>query len=116
MTGQTIVNLGVFAKGEVPEPIQITIQDADGVVIDLTGMTAEFEIVSVREDVSGLGTGTSTIEDDTGGITQYVWVTADMNTVGTFRGQMWVGDGVGFKIASFIYQYEVELITSAPSV
>ena len=116
MTGQTIVNLGVFAKGEVPEPIQITIQDADGVVIDLTGMTAEFDIVSVREDVSGLGTGASSITNFTGGVTKYIWVTADMNTVGTFRGQMWVGDGATFKIASFIYQYEVEEITTAPSV
>ena len=116
MTGQTIINLGVFAKGEVPEPIEITIQDADGVAVDLTGMTAEFEIVSVRATVSGLGTGTSSITNFTGGITKYVWVTADMNTVGTFRGQMWVGDSATFKIASFIYQYEVELITTAPSV
>jgi len=116
MTGQTIVNLGVFAKGEVPEPIQITIQDADGVVIDLTAMTAEFEIVAVRQTVPGLGTGTTTITDAVNGVTKYVWVTADFATVGTFRGQMWVGDAATLKLASFIYQYEVEEITTAPSV
>jgi len=116
MTGQNIVNLGTFAKGEIPEALQITIQDVDGTAIDLTGMTADFVIESVREDVSGLGAGTTTIEDATNGITQYVWVTADMNTVGTFRGQMWAGDGVAIKLASTIYQYEVEEITTAPSV
>lgn len=116
MTGQTIVNLGVFAKGEVPEPIQITIQDADGVVIDLTGMTADFVISAVRATVSGLGVGATTIPTPSSGITQYVWVTADMNTVGTFRGQMWVGDASVLKLASFIYQYEVEEITTSPAV
>ncbi len=116
MTGQTIVNLGVFAKGEIPEVLQITIQDADGTVIDLTGMTADFVIESVRETVAGLGTGAATIPAPTSGLTQYVWVTADMNTVGTFRGQMWVGDAVSIKLASVIYQYEVEEITTAAGV
>lgn len=117
MTGQTIVNLGVFGKGEVPEPIQITIQDADGVVINLTGMTAEFEIAAVRQTVAGLGAGvTSIVAPATAGVTKYVWVAADFATVGTFRGQMWVGDSSTLKLASFVYQYEVEEITTAPSV
>ncbi len=116
MTGQTIVNLGVFGKGEVPEPIQITIQDADGVAINLTGMTAKFVIEAVRQTVAGLGAGTTTIPDLVNGVTQYVWVTADMNTIGTFRGQMWVGDASSLKLASFVYQYEVEEITTAASV
>ncbi len=116
MTGQTIVNLGVFAKGEIPETLQITIQDADGVAINLTGMTAEFEIVAVRQTVAGLGAGTPSIPTPLSGITQYVWVVADFNTVGTFRGQMWVGDALSLKIASSVYQYEVEEITTAPSV
>lgn len=116
MTGQTIVNLGVFAKGEIPEPLQITIQDNDGVAIDLTSMTADFVIEAVRETVVGLGTGATTIPTPTSGLTQYVWVTADMNTLGTFRGQMWVGDSVAIKLSSSIYQYEVEEITTAPAV
>ena len=116
MTGQTIVNLGVFAKGEIPEALQITIQDADGVAIDLTGMTADFVIEAVRQVVAGLGTGASTLPTPTSGITQYAWVAADFETVGTFRGQMWVGDGVAVRLGSSIYQYEVEEITTAPSV
>ncbi len=116
MTGQTIVNLGVFAKGEIPEALQVTIQDVDGVAIDLTGMTADFVIEAVRETVAGLGTGVSSIPTPLSGLTQYVWVTADMNTIGTFRGQMWVGDSVAIKLGSSIYQYEVEEITTAPSV
>ena len=116
MTGQTIVNLGIFAKGEIPESIQITIQDADGVAIDLSGYTAEFEIVAVRQTVAGLGAGVSSIVTALSGITKYIWVLADFSTVGTFRGQMWAGDGSTIKLASFIYQYEVEEITTAPSV
>ena len=116
MTGQTIINLGVFAKGEIPEPIQITIQDADGVAINLTGMTAEFVITAVRQTVAGLGAGITTIPTPLSGITKYVWVVADFNTVGTFRGQMWAGTGGTLKLGSFIYQYEVEEITTAPSV
>ena len=116
MTGQTIVNLGVFGKGEIPEPIQITIQDADGVAINLTGMTAKFVIEVVRQTVAGLGAGTTTIPTPLSGITKYVWVVADFNTVGTFRGQMWVGDAVTLKLASTVYQYEVEEITTAAGV
>ncbi len=116
MTGQTIVNLGVFAKGERPETLQITIQDADGNAINLSGMTAEFEIVAVRQTVAGLGAGVSSLADAANGVTQYVWAAADYETVGTFRGQMWVGDGVAIRLASSIYQYEVEEITTAPSV
>jgi len=116
MTGQTIVNLGVFAKGEIPETLQITIQDVDGVAINLTGMTAEFEIVAVRQVVAGLGAGTPSIPTPTSGLTQYIWAAADYGTVGTFRGQMWAGDGAAIRLASSIYQYEVEEITTAPSV
>lgn len=116
MTGQTIVNLGVFAKGEIPEPLQITIQDADGVAIDLTAWTVDFVISAVRQTVAGLGAGASTIITPTSGITRYTWVAADFATVGTFRGQMWAGDGGTTKLGSDIYQYEVEEITTAPSV
>lgn len=116
MTGQTIVNLGVFAKGEIPETLQITIQDVDGGAIDLSGMTADFVIEAVRQTVAGLGTGVTTITDAVNGVTQYDWVAADYNTVGTFRGQMWAGDGVAIRLGSSIYQYEVEEITTAPSV
>ena len=116
MTGQTIVNLGVFAKGEIPETLQITIQDADGVAIDLTSMTADFVIEAVRQTVAGLGTGAATIPTPASGLTQYVWVAADFGTIGTFRGQMWAGDGVAIRLGSEIYQYEVEEITTAPSV
>ena len=116
MTGQTIVNLGVFAKGEIPESLQITIQDADGAAINLTGMAVDFVIEGARETVAGLGLGTASLIDAPNGITQYEWIAADFATLGTFRGQMWAGDSAAIRIASSIYQYEVEEITTAPSI
>jgi len=111
----TYTRLGPFTKGEIPEPLQVTIQDVDGTAINLSGFTASFKIEAVDQTVSGLGAGTSSIPTAASGITQYAWVAADFTTAGFYRGQMWVGDGTN-RYASEVYEWFVYDITDAPSI
>lgn len=114
MTGQSIIGLGTFAKGATPRSLQITMQDADGNALDLTGFTPNFEIVAIDAVIPGLGAGLSSlIGAPTTGVTQYDWTAVDFGTVGLFRGQMWVDDGT-LKFPSALIQYEVEEVTVAP--
>lgn len=86
--------IGPYAVGEKPAPLQITIKDSNSTVIDLTGFTASFEITRLDgTDPSGLGGGTTTIPDESNGITQYAFSADDFSAEGHYRGVMWVGDG-----------------------
>ena len=111
----SVIRLGPFSLGEKPEPLQITIQDADGNVINLTGYTAKFVIKSVDQTVSGLGGGVSDLVTPATGITRYTWAAADFTTAGFYVGQMWVGNG-SLRYASDIFEWFVRSNTLAPSV
>lgn len=111
----TVTRIGPFTLGEKPEPLQITIQDNDGVAISLVGYTASFVIESVDQTVSGLGTGTSTIVTPASGIIRYTWAAADFTTAGFYRGQMWAGNGI-YRYASNVFEWFVRDLTTAPSI
>lgn len=110
-----VTRIGPFSVGEKPEPLQITLQDADGAALTLTGYTASFVIESVDETVSGLAAGTSDIVTPASGITRYTWAAADFTTAGFYRGQMWVGNGT-YRYASDIFEWFVRDVTTAPSI
>ena len=117
LEAQKVVRIGPYAKGELPQPLLITFKNADDTVINLTGFTADMVIVPVDHVDSGLGAGAATVESpETDGVTQYVFVAADMDTVGLFRAQMWVGDGANQRLGSDIYEYFVEEVTVAPNI
>lgn len=100
----TTQDLGTFAAGEVPYPLEHTFKDADGVVIDLTGFNAW---VSFEGDISGAGTGSVDIDGDpTTGKVTYTWVYADMSTEGKVAFLIWVEDDVN-QIASDQFKYSV---------
>lgn len=107
--------IGPFTLGEKPEPLQITMQDADGAALVLTSYTAKFVIESVDATVAGLAAGTSSIPTPASGITRYVWAAADFTTAGFYRGQMWVGDGT-YRYASDVFEWFVRDLTTAPSI
>jgi len=115
MTAQALQEIGPYAVGELPQSLSITIQDAAGNAIDLTGFTAKFVILNVDTNVSAEGAGTPSIADDTNGITQYDWALTDLAVEGTFHAQMWVDDPGTQKYASEIFQFSVEEITTAPN-
>lgn len=116
MTGQTIQNLGVFAKAELPESLQVTMKGSDGTVIDLTSFTPKVAITAIEGTAAAsLGGGSvSVVSPATGGIIQYDWHADDFANVGLFRLQIWASDGTN-DIASEVFQYAVESVTTKPS-
>ncbi len=116
MTGQTIQDLGVFAKGEAPENLIVTIIGTDGSVLDLTGFTPKVAIAVIEgTGAVNLGGGTPTVvSPETDGKVQYVWHDDDFANIGLFRLQIWASDGTN-DIASELFQYAVEEITTKPS-
>lgn len=112
------IKLGPYAKGEIPEPLQVTFKTHDGTAIDLDGYTADFVIEKVdapQATDSALGQGTATIPTPASGITQYSFVEADMEYAGWYEGQMWVGNGTQ-RLASRKFYWEVQDITAAPDI
>ena len=114
-TFQTRTRLGPFYKGEVPFPLQITFQDADAVVIDISAFTGDVVIERVDGgSVTGIGTGAiSFATDGTDGKIEYAWVAADFTEIGRYRLQMWVDNSVN-TLASEIYEFDVLSGTGSP--
>ena len=108
-----VQRIGPYTKGELPRPIDITIEDELGVVIDLTGFTADVVIVAVDQTVAGVGVGTATVITPLAGLTRYEWTAADFTTAGLYRLQMWVNK-VGTRYASEVFEYFVEDLTENP--
>ena len=116
MTIQEIQDLGVFPKGEIPDPLQVSFKDANGDAIDLSsGFTAKASIKNIEGTATGLGTGDLSAPDAVGLVT-YTWVAADFATEGTYIIQLWVNSvGAGVRYASEAFYYAVEEAAPAPS-
>lgn len=116
MTGQTIQDLGVFAVGESPETLIITMKGTDGNAIDLTAFTPKIAITAIEGTAAAnLGAGTiSKGSPNSGGTVEYIWHDDDFSVAGLFRLQIWVDDATN-TLASEVFQYAVEAVTTAPS-
>lgn len=114
-TWHAATSIGIFAKGEKPDPLLVTFTDTGGVALDLTGFTASCKIEQVDSSTTGLATGTAVLNNAAGGIVQYTFTDADMNTAGLFRLQVWVGNGTR-RYASELFEYKVSEDTEAPSL
>lgn len=110
-----VQRIGPYTQGEKPEPLVLSIKDASGAAIDLTGFSAKFQIEAVDGAVAGLGAGTASLPSPATGITQYAWAAADLATAGLYRGQMWVGNG-SRRYASELFEWFVRDATDAPAV
>lgn len=108
MAQPTSVDLGAFAAGEVPPPLEITFTDFDGAAVDLTSFGNVQ--MNIKEELDGnsspLGNGGITVSDAPGGKVTYTWVKADMADAGEYTAQAWVDDGTNF-FASDLYTYSV---------
>ena len=102
------VDLGAFAAGEVPPPLEISYTDFDGLPVPLTGYTNLQ--MNIEEELGAnqnpLGTGGIVLTDDVGGVVTYTWVRDDMLDVGEYTAQAWVNNGTNY-FASDLYKYSV---------
>jgi hypothetical protein len=79
--------LGPYEVGEIPEPTDLTVTDADGVPINLTAATA----VTFKYAVDGgtTETGTAAVQDAANGVIRITWAAAMTDTAGVLRGRVW---------------------------
>lgn len=106
MATPTKVDLGAFAQGEVPPPLEVTYTDFDNVAVDITGFAVQTNIEEELAGGAGLGTGTTAISDGPAGKLTYTWVKADMANTGEYTLQTWADDGTNYY-ASDLYTYSV---------
>lgn len=107
MATPTKTELGAFAAGEVPPPLEITFTDIDSNVVDLTGYTnLQCNIEEELAGTAGLGTGNIALTDAAGGEVTYTWVRADMLSPGEYTLQAWVDNGTNYY-ASDLYIFSV---------
>lgn len=106
---RTTTQLGPFFSGEVPEPLQVTFQDADGNAIDLTGYSVDFAIEVVQGGAgvdTAVGDGAASFVSASTGVVKYVWRDGDTDFEGLYRGQFWVTNGSQW-FASEMYEWVV---------
>lgn len=100
---QPSVSIGPYVCGEKPVPLQYTFQDSNGVAMDLTGYTAEFE---VRESLGVATFFPATVVDPANGVAQHVWTADEYPTPGHYRARMWVGNTTQ-RFASVLILFDV---------
>ena len=98
-------NLGVFAAGEIPFPLQHTYKDAQSVAIDMTGWSVSTTAEGPDESGS-YGSGAVVFTNEAGGEVEYTWVAADFQDVGKYNMLIWAEDGTN-RLASDLFVWEV---------
>lgn len=81
--------------GDTDPPVEVTLKDDDGVVVDLTGATVKF-IVSKR-GVAPIVDGAATLVDAAAGSVRYLWTAADTAISGVYMAEWqitWPGGGI----------------------
>ena len=75
-------------KGDVLPVLQMTLRDSDGAALDLTAVTAVTFRMRARGDGSAgelkVNSAGSVVAPATGGVVEYAWQAADVNTVGVY--------------------------------
>jgi len=93
------ISIGPFVAGEVPEGLEYTFLDSDGVAIDLTGFTATFHLKIGEAEADDL---LATVSDPTEGTVTHTWLEGEL-TAGALRAEFFVENGTN--------RYASELLT-----
>jgi hypothetical protein len=104
-------SIGPYAAGERPPPLAYQHLDADGVPIDLTGMTGWF--IYRRADDPPV-VRSAPVTNGPAGEQTYTWVDADLALPGLYRAELWAGTASGIKMASVAYAYSVRAALATP--
>lgn len=77
-----------FKRGDMLPVLRATLVDTEGSAVSLAGCTVKFFMSDNYTKAMKVDGGTATIiSPATGGIVEYAWGTADLNTTGDFRGE-----------------------------
>lgn len=73
-------------KGDLVPVLSLTLQDADGEVVDLTGAIVQFNY-QLRNPEGSVINRYPIIYDAENGIIEYYWEAADTSTIGIYNGE-----------------------------
>lgn len=102
--GLGLLDLGVYAQGEIPLPFTHIYKNSRGQRVDLTDWTSlGFKTVGT------VLTGVVTISDATSGEVTYTWVENDTALTGSFMGRIWVeSEDASVRLSSWPIRWRVE--------
>lgn len=104
------VTIGPYVVGEKPAALSYSFLDSSGAPINITGWTVKFQC---QERYGSVFYGSGTVTAGASGTATYVWTGAEFPTAGTYRGQMWVGNGTN-RFASVDIKFTVAAPVGAP--
>ena len=108
-----MITLGPYTAGEIPPPVVVTFTDAAGAPINITGYAVR---LVYRRDADTAVTRTGAVDNGASGIASYTWVAADMATAGSYRADMWVGNGTNRYASQPIAWVIREAVDTAPAI
>lgn len=73
-----------FTKGDLLRIPRATLQDADGVAVNLTTQTVKFRMVNAQTGAVKINDVAATIDSASLGQVSYMWVASDVNTAGVY--------------------------------
>jgi len=104
------INLGVYAAGEIPASLVHVFKDNEKNPIPITGWTLKGFRITGPDGAATLGAGSYSITDGDNGAVTYVWISDDMQTIGTYSGVMWVQNAPTdptIRLASDLFVWDV---------
>ena len=101
------INLGAFAAGEIPFPLEHQYLTSGSQVVDISGWDVLGFFVDGPDDP--LIMGTPVITDGPNGVVTYTWEASDMQEPGDYTGLLWVENPSGtLRLASDRFVWTVE--------
>lgn len=102
------IQLGAFAAGEIPFPLEHEYETKDGQTIDISGWTVLGFYVE-GPDGEFVMDSLPVISDGPGGIVTYTWGANDLQEPGDYSGLMWIRNpGTTLRFASDRFVWTVE--------
>ncbi len=96
-------------RNDTDSELQVTLKDADGAAVDVTGATIVFTMFKKGRANPKVNKASVTLTNASSGIVTYSWVAADTNEAGEFLGEFQV-TYAGSRIQTFPNREEDRLI------
>lgn len=87
-------------RGDSRPALKVTVKEADGDLVDLTGATVTFHLARARDGLAKTLAGSVTVESAVDGTVRYDWAAADTAEAGDFQGEFRVDYGSGVVLTA----------------